>query len=207
MSVADLPPRAAMTSVLREIVEERRRRGIDRWDEVWEGVLHMSPGPAHEHTRVTIEAIAFLQPLVKRKGLGFLSQTNVRKRGSGAANYRVPDLCFVSKARAAILADGWLDGGPDVVFEVHSPGDDTYEKFDFYAEVGVDYIVVIHRDTKRVEVYRRSDEPRMKPVAPGADGWIAVEPLTIALRTVRRPDGAGAIEVRDLADPALRVAI
>ena len=38
-----------MKAVIPEVPEymlwERRRTGADRWDEMWEGVLHMAPAP------------------------------------------------------------------------------------------------------------------------------------------------------------------
>ncbi len=192
-----------MTSVLREIIDERRRLGIDRWDEMWEGVLHMSPAPGPEHARITKKLIVFLDPLVERKGLGLVTWTNVREPGSDMKNYRVPDLLFVSNVRAHLVGDAWIDGGPDVVFEVHSPGDDTYKKFGFYAKVGVEWLVVIHRDTKRVEVYRRADADHMEPVVPASDGSVAIEPLTVAIRSGAR----GTVDLWDLDVPSARVTI
>ena len=32
-----------------ELLEQRRRTGADQWDELWDGVLHMSPMPSPEH--------------------------------------------------------------------------------------------------------------------------------------------------------------
>ncbi len=42
-----------MKAVALEVSDEelawRRRTGIDRYDEMWEGVLYMAPAPAYEH--------------------------------------------------------------------------------------------------------------------------------------------------------------
>ena len=52
------------------LLEQRRRLGLDRWDEMWEGVLHMAPAPANEHQRVVGELLVFLVPLLRRTGRG-----------------------------------------------------------------------------------------------------------------------------------------
>ena len=41
--------KAVMPSVPPEILEWRKRTGADRWDEMWEGVLHMGPTPNYDH--------------------------------------------------------------------------------------------------------------------------------------------------------------
>ena len=35
--------KALMAEVPSDLVETRRRIGADRWDEIWDGVLHMPP--------------------------------------------------------------------------------------------------------------------------------------------------------------------
>src|SRR5258705_9292127 len=41
--------KAVMANVPEHILEWRRRNGADQWDEMWEGVLHMTPSPNREH--------------------------------------------------------------------------------------------------------------------------------------------------------------
>jgi len=59
---------------------------------------------------------------------------------------------------------------PDVVFEVRSPGDETYEKLSFYAAVGVDAVVVVERETTAVQVFARAGGDLVL-AAPSASGW------------------------------------
>ncbi len=40
---------AVMAEVPADFLHERRQRGADIWDEMWEGVLHMPPAPNIEH--------------------------------------------------------------------------------------------------------------------------------------------------------------
>ena len=35
------------------VLEDRRKRGADRWDEMWDGVLHMVPPPGSAHQSLT----------------------------------------------------------------------------------------------------------------------------------------------------------
>jgi hypothetical protein len=35
------------------LLERRRRLGQNRFDEVWDGVLHMIPAPSYEHQRLS----------------------------------------------------------------------------------------------------------------------------------------------------------
>jgi hypothetical protein len=47
-----------------ELLEHRHRKGLDRFDEVWEGVLHMVPPPAFEHSTIQDDLQAELKELV-----------------------------------------------------------------------------------------------------------------------------------------------
>ena len=40
-----------------------------------------------------------------------------------------------------------------MVVEIQSPGDETYEKLPFYAELGVSEVWIINRDSRSIEVY------------------------------------------------------
>ena len=70
---------------------------------------------------------------------------------------------------------------PNVVFEVRSPGDETYEKLPFYAAVGVEAVVVVERDTKAVQVFALSGE-NFVLAPPSADGWTLIAPVGVELR-------------------------
>lgn len=184
----------------------RKLTGIDRWDEVWEGVLHMAPAPYDEHQRILGELLAFLLPLLKRTRRGTLrAGINVFRENSPKEDYRIPDLTFVAAGREAILAkDGVRGGGPDAVIEIRSPGDETYEKFPFFAALGILEVVVIDRDSKRTEVYRL-DGPQYVPTAPETDG--AVRAPVLGVRFRREPGEVPLLVVEDAADPAQRAEI
>ena len=45
------PIRAVMVEEHPDLLEDRRRAGAARWDEIWDGVIHMPPMP-HHHIRM-----------------------------------------------------------------------------------------------------------------------------------------------------------
>jgi Uma2 family endonuclease len=180
-----------------ELLEDRRRKGLDRFDEVWDGVLHMVPPPAFEHSTIQHDLETILNELIQRRGLGKARpQVGVRPSGSGISNYRVPDITVLSPKRYSMVADGWVNGGPDLVIEVRSPGDETYEKFSFYASLAVDEILVVDRDSKQPELYRLAGK-EYHAVSSDADGWLALKTFPIALRLGREAK----LEVQDRAAP------
>lgn len=199
-----------MKAVLLEAseIDLRRRRawGADRWDELWDGVLHMTPAPSREHQRILGELLAFLLPLSKRTRRGTLqSGINVFDTRSPEQNYRIPDLTFVAAGREQLLAeDGVRGGGPDVVVEIRSPGDESYDKLPFFAALGVRELVIIDRDSKRPEVFRLAGAHYVA-VSPDREGWVTIEALRVRLRgqTIEAPR----LALEDLDDQSSRTEI
>lgn len=69
--------KAVVLGISEQELARRRQLGLDRWDEMWEGVLHLVPSPSYEHQRILDELIEFLGPRVQR-GRGILrSNINV----------------------------------------------------------------------------------------------------------------------------------
>lgn len=131
---------------LAELIERRRRLGQDRFDEMWDGILHMNPGPAGGHGHVGQQVAVILAPLAKRAGLTSIIQFNV---GDGPDDFRVPDLG---------LHRAWEDRvfypTAALVIEIVSPGDESYLKFDFYAAHDVDEVVIVDAQERTVHWFR-----------------------------------------------------
>lgn len=199
------PVKAVMLDVSPELLAHRKLTGIDRRDEMWEGVLHMAPAPNREHQRILDELIAFLLPLLKRRGRGLLqSGINVFDEACPKENYRIPDLSFVAAGHESVLADdGTRGGGPDAVIEIRSPGDESYDKFPFFASLRVREVIVIDRDSKRPELFRLAGS-RYVDVAADREGWLASETLRVRLRLVA---GAKTLALEDADDAAARAEI
>jgi hypothetical protein len=127
------------------LVERRRRLGLDGRDEVWKGVYHVAPHAHSRHGKVESRLTILLHPFAAAAGLEVVGAFNL---GLDERDYRVPDL-------------GVREPGPDsvyvatarIVIEILSPDDETFEKFDFYAERGVDEILVADPDTRTIRCW------------------------------------------------------
>ena len=197
-----------MRAVVLEVTEAdlafRRRTGLDRWDEVWDGVLHMAPAPTDEHQRIVDELIVFLTPLLRKSGRGILrSGINVFGEPSPLENYRIPDLTFVSAERTGIMKpDGIRGGGPDAVIEVRSPSDETYDKLPFFARLAVREVIVIDRDTKAVEVLRLGGGQYDRTAA-DAEGGLQSDALSVRISRT----SAGRLVLEDVRQPGTKTEI
>jgi Uma2 family endonuclease len=174
--------KAVMANVPEHILEWRRRTGADQWDEMWEGVLHMAPSPNRDHQDIE-GALEFWLRLhwAKPNGCRVYHEINVAEPGTWPNNFRIPDLVLLTPARFDIDCNEYFDGGPDAVVEIRSPDDETYEKFEFYAKVGVLEIWVIDRDTRRSEMYELMGG-EYRRLEPNADGWLPSRVATAELR-------------------------
>jgi Uma2 family endonuclease len=164
--------RAVMPVLLPDLADQRRRSGADRWDEMWDGVLHMPPMPNRFHQDLEWALETYLRQVwAPTSRWRVTHQINLASPGGWPNDYRIPDLVMLSPARFAIDKNEYFEGAPDVVIEIRSPDDETYEKFDFYAKLGVPEVWVIDRDTRAPEVYLlRGKRYRKQRSAQG--GWI-----------------------------------
>ena len=158
--------------------------GIDRWDELWEGVLHMPPAPSREHQRVGTKLVGFLEARLAARGTEVQYETEVHRVGSGDRDYRVPDLVFFHRAQAGVvLTARGIEGAPAAVLEIRSPEDETYEKLDFYASLGVTEVMVVDPLTRRAEVYRLAGT-RYVAVSDDDGGWVHAASIGVRFSTV-----------------------
>ena len=142
--------RAVMLDVPEGLLEERRRLGIDPFDEVWAGVLHMVPPPSSRHQRLGHELGEALLPLAREKGLVAMHEAGLFRPDTEGTDFRVPDLVY---ARPEQVSDRGVEGRAELVVEVLSPGDETYDKLPFYAEMGVQEVLVADPTTSQVELF------------------------------------------------------
>jgi Uma2 family endonuclease len=163
--------KAVMANVPEHILEWRRRTGADQWDEMWEGVLHMAPSPNRDHQDFEHELEAWLRKhWAEPNGCRVYHQINVSEPDTWPNNYRVPDLVLLTPARFEIDCNEYFDGGPDAVVEIHSSGDEAYDKLEFYAKLNVREVWIIDRDTKLPEILELiSDGYRAREL--DTEGW------------------------------------
>src|SRR5437870_7090792 len=112
---------------IEETLEIRRKHELDRWDEMWDGVLHMVPPPELGHQELTTFLAHVYYAVVVEGNLGkVFTQAKLSRRGPDEKNYRVPDISVVLKGGRGRLARQGVARSADQVVEVFSPGDETY---------------------------------------------------------------------------------
>jgi hypothetical protein len=133
MATVVLDPYAYELDALKE---RRRVSGLDRLDEVWEGVLHMVPAPSYEHARVTQQLAVALDGPARAAGLvPAMGEFNL---GDSEYDFRVPDGGLHRPGAGGV----WLHTAALVV-EIVSPGDETWQKLPHYAAHEVDEVLIV----------------------------------------------------------------
>lgn len=131
------------TPGLEELKERRRRAGLDRLDEVWEGVLHMVPAPHGRHAKIATQLTELLAPLARAAGLEpTMHEFNL---GRSEHDFRVPD----GGMHREFYDQVWYPTAAMVV-EIVSPDDETWEKRPFYAAHGVDELLIVDPQERSV---------------------------------------------------------
>jgi Uma2 family endonuclease len=175
-----------MSSVAPDLLSQdpvwRRQTGNDKYDEMWDGVLHMTPAPRRSHQDIVLDMAMWLRTHWGRpRGKRVHQDVNVAPPGGWPGNYRVPDLVLLAMDCPAIDRDIYFEGPPTVVVEIRSPGDETMEKLPFYARLGVPEVWLIDRDTRRPELLVLQDG-QYQPQSPAADDWLDSAATGIRLR-------------------------
>jgi hypothetical protein len=156
---------------LERLIERRRRLGQDVFDEVWAGVYHMNPVPHSSHAYVAQQLAVILDAPGRAAGLlAIISQVNL----GDPDDYRIPDGgLFRTRPDAVYVPTAAL------VLEIVSPGDETWEKLGFYAAHGVDELLIVDKQERRVHWLGLAAD-RYEPI--DASGLIALGPDELASR-------------------------
>jgi Uma2 family endonuclease len=177
---------------LGDIIELRRFRGLDTYDEWWDGVYRIVTGPSPEHGELLDALAELLGPLVRAAGLRSAAPVNI---GLDKHDCRVPDRAIYEsgtpRTSPAFLSTALL------VIEVLSPGEKPREKLHFYQAHGVKEYLEI--DLERVSAQLWTC---LRDVAVWTDAWesVAVSEVLPGLeitydRWIGTP--AGKLDVKD----------
>lgn len=176
-------------------LEDRRRRGIDRRDEVWDGVLHVVPPPSSIHQTFESDLEAVLRPIAHAGGLRVLHQLGVYAHPDSDKNYRVPDLVVCDPTH---LSERGLEARAEIVIEILSPRDESREKGPFYAACAIPEYWLVHPVSRQVEVLVLQGDA-YQPVDAAPDGSVRAPRLALRLRTLAGPQlqiaWAGGVDV------------
>jgi Uma2 family endonuclease len=108
-------------------------------------------------------------------------------------DYRVPDQLY---ARPDQLSDRGAEPAAVVVVEILSPGDETYDKLDWYAAGGVDEVLVVDPESRRAEVFaRRGSRMVLVESDPGRLQSLGVDLETVDGPSLRLTWDGGAADV------------
>jgi Uma2 family endonuclease len=191
------------------LIQERKRKGIDLYDEVWEGIYVLLSPPTIAQQQLVSDLGSIFHEVAETAGSGQVYPgANVSDRRKGwEYNHRIPDLLVVLKNSRAIDCGTHFHGGPDFLVEIESPGDDTEEKVPFYGEIGVRELLIIHRDKRTLRLLRLEGEELVlvRPSSFQGKDWLVSEVLPLAFRRavrkgvpvtqVRRSDGKSGVWV------------
>jgi Uma2 family endonuclease len=129
---------------LEELIERRRRLGQDLYDEIWEGSYHMAPAPHSDHGHLDAELAAILAQLAKAAGMTSSGPLDIGRPD----DYRVPDRAVLRERQHATYLPTAA-----VVVEIVSPDDETFEKLPFYADHGVEEVLTVEGQERRVRIF------------------------------------------------------
>jgi Uma2 family endonuclease len=113
------------------------------------GEVQVIPTPATRHQAILQNLSGNLWHHVIKNRLGevWTAPLDVRLSGETALQ---PDLVYISNARAGIIQENWIAGAPDLVVEVLSPSNATYDratKPPIYAGAGVPEVWLVDSPT------------------------------------------------------------
>jgi len=137
--------------------EDYCRLPDDGWRyEVIEGELHMNPAPSTSHQDASINLAFEMTSFVRQRHLGKVLTAPIDVRLGDFANPVQPDILFVRKERLDIIQERWIDGPPDLIVEILSPGnwiDDRRTKYRLYALAGVREYWIVDPKKGEIDVY------------------------------------------------------
>ncbi|HUJ67457.1 MAG TPA: Uma2 family endonuclease [Acidimicrobiales bacterium] len=123
------------------LIARRRSLGLDTHDEVWKGEYHMAPAAHASHGWLDDQLAVLLHPLARAAGLGGTGPFNLGQPD----DFRVPDRGLHRQRPHAL----WVPTAA-VVIEIESPDDETCDKLDFYADHGVDELLIVSAEARSV---------------------------------------------------------
>jgi Uma2 family endonuclease len=176
------PPRASLDPVptlvrdpqpadFEALLVRRRRLGLDRSDEVWEGVLHMNPAPHGRHAEVQWQLAVLLDQPARAGGLRPVGEFNLGE----PEDYRVPDGGLHAPGEPQLFYPT-----AKLVVEVVSPDDETWAKLGFYAAHGVDELLIVDPQERRVHWLALAPGGEYQPLE--RSSLIALAPAELAER-------------------------
>jgi Uma2 family endonuclease len=151
----------------------------DRRYQLLDGEMIVAPSPTDKHQAVVGEIFVALHQFVAAHSLGLV---RIAPYDVVLSNHDVvqPDILFVSNRRSHIVTAANIQGAPDLIVEVLSPGTREYDrgyKRTLYARHGVREYWLVDPDAERVEVLVEGGDAGLTPAAAYGRADTLVSPL------------------------------
>lgn len=126
--------------------------------ELLDGDLVMVPVPSIRHQRIAVRLVRLLADYAEGRGRGIIlsAPTDVVLGEAGSREVVQPDVIFVSRSRAGIIAEDEIRGAPDLVVEILSPTTEARDrgyKLRLYGRHGVGECWIVDPIAETVDVY------------------------------------------------------
>lgn len=124
--------------------------------EVLNGELFMTSPPTVSHQDASDELLAQMRTYAKQRRLGKVFSSPIGVRLPTQPVPVQPDVLFVKKEHLSIVTKTYIEGAPDLVVEILSPSNWTYdrqEKFEVYRAAGVSEYWIVDYRAKSIEVF------------------------------------------------------
>ena len=126
--------------------------------EVIENTLYMSPTPTSNHQRISRKISTQLDGYVTQHDLGEVFYAPLDVYLDETSNAVQPDIFFVANANATIIKDKHIQGTPDLIVEILSPGNSRHDmvvKKALYEKFGVKEYWIVDPETKQATGHTR----------------------------------------------------
>ena len=124
--------------------------------EVINGELVMVEAPNTIHQNIIIKIIYEIEDFLRQQKIGkiFCSPTDIKFNDTNVVQ---PDILFISKERLNIITENNINGAPNLIMEILSPGTAYYDligKKELYEQFGVKEYWIVDPRKQRVDVYQ-----------------------------------------------------
>ncbi len=131
----------------------------DKRYQLLDGELVLAPSPTTRHQRISGRIYLALEQFITARELGqvFYAPYDVIFANEDVAQ---PDILFVSNTRSGIITEANIQGAPDLVVEILSPGTARYDrgyKLTLYGRHGVREYWLVDPEAETVEVLTEGD--------------------------------------------------
>ncbi|PKB73059.1 MAG: hypothetical protein BZY75_03835 [SAR202 cluster bacterium Io17-Chloro-G7] len=132
----------------------------DKWFQLLDGEMILAPSPNSRHQTIAAQLFMVLNHFVRLRNIGRLwfAPLDVILSDHDVAQ---PDILFVSNERSGIITDANIQGAPDLVVEILSPGTVEYDrgyKRALYGRHGVMEYWIVDPEAETVGVLTLGDQ-------------------------------------------------